>query len=65
MTTDKLSYLYNALKSGRKPTVRDLDPDARAAYYRDRKRAQRERQRESAASGHLEPTADNIHSVLA
>jgi hypothetical protein len=65
MTTDKLSDLYNAIKSGRKPTVRDLDPEARAAYYRERKRAQRARQRESADAGYLEPTADNLHAVLA
>lgn len=65
MTTDKLADIYNALKSGRKPAIRDLPPDDRAEYYRERKRAQRKRQHDAASAGRLEPTADNLRDVLA
>jgi hypothetical protein len=62
---DALQALYDALKKGRKPTVRELSPDDRRAYDRVQRAKLRARRKESIASGTLQPTAGNIRDALA
>lgn len=65
---DALMALYHALreKNAAAPgAFTTLTEDGRRAYFREAKQRNRQKQREAAETGRLEPTAANVRAALA